>query len=151
MTNRVRAKAFRKRRLLVDLLSRGAYATGSTTCQRFIVEMPIDLVSEANTREHHMKRAARASAQRSNARMYLQQVIRSTGDVLPTLPLIVTLSRIAPRKLDTDNHVVSCKHVRDGIADYFGVNDRDEDKIKWLYGEQVRDDAYGVMVEIKKQ
>lgn len=151
MTNRVRAKAFKKRRLLVELYSQGLYATGSTTCQRLTVQMPIKLVSEANAREHHMRRSGRAKVQRSNAKLFLQQVIRSTGDVLPGLPLIVTLSRIAPRKLDSDNHVGSCKHTRDGIADYFGVNDRDEDKIKWLYGEQVRDDKYGVKVEIRKQ
>jgi hypothetical protein len=40
-------------------------------------------------------------------------------------PLLVVMTRIAPRALDDDNLASALKHLRDGIADALGYDDRD--------------------------
>ena len=39
--------------------------------------------------------------------------------------LVVTLTRVSPRALDSDNLAYAFKAVRDEVAAYFGVNDND--------------------------
>ena len=86
------------------------------------IELPIRTVSEANQREHWGKRAARAKKQRSltEARLFVE-----FGKAPKCPPDCITLTRIAPRSLDSDNLAGSFKAVRDGIQDWCGVNDRD--------------------------
>lgn len=51
----------------------------------------------------------------------------------PALPVVVTLTRVAPRPLDAhDNLPASFKHVADGVADYLGTKDSDP-RITWRY------------------
>ncbi len=45
-------------------------------------------------------------------------------------PCIITMNRLG-RRLDDDNLAGACKPLRDGIADAFGLNDRDS-RIKWV-------------------
>lgn len=52
------------------------------------------------------------------------------------LPVIVTLTRVAPRSLDSDNLQSAFKSFRDGIADAHGVNDKDEKVIKFEYAQR---------------
>ena len=60
---------------------------------------------------------------------------------------VVTITRIAPRALDDDNLAASAKHVRDGIADAMGLDDRDP-RVRWRYAQ--RSDGRGVYgVEIR--
>jgi hypothetical protein len=62
---------------------------------------------------------------------------------------MITLTRIAPRKLDTDNLVSACKGVRDGIADTLGVDDGDE-RITWKYAQRKgKPKQYAVEVEVE--
>jgi len=81
------------------------------------------LESLANKREHWTKKAARAKTQRRAAHMELW----GCGAQLPPLAGIkrinVEITRIAPRALDDDNLAISCKHVRDGIADWAKCDD----------------------------
>jgi len=86
-------------------------------------------VSESNARGHWAPRAKRAAAQRMIAKA------QATRYVLRALPAIVTLVRIAPRALDDDNLRGALKATRDGVADAFGVNDRDP-RIEWRYGQR---------------
>ena len=51
---------------------------------------------------------------------------------VPGLPLEVELVRVAPRRLDSDNLTSSLKAVRDGVADWLGVDDGDE-RVLWRY------------------
>jgi len=81
----------------------------------------------------------------------------ATGGV-PTLPLIITITRIGPRALDSDNVPPSAKALRDGIADALGFvglvrvnargqgNDGDP-RIDWRYSQSRG--PYGVRVEIQ--
>lgn len=49
--------------------------------------------------------------------------------------LEITLTRIAPGELDDDNLIGGFKAVRDGVADWLGLNDRDK-RLKWLYAQK---------------
>lgn len=51
-----------------------------------------------------------------------------------TFGVIVTLTRVGPRRLDDDNLAGSLKGVRDAIAAALGVDDRDP-KVQWVYGQ----------------
>lgn len=107
-----------------------------------IAEAQIRLVNLANSREHWATRARRAKAQRGLAAMLFADLPR------PQLPLIVTITRIAARKMDTDGLAISAKHVRDGIADWLRVDDG-SDQITWQYAqERGKPKQYAVRVEI---
>lgn len=104
----------------------------------------IRTVSEANTREHWAKRAKRTKEHRGIARVVAEALLKK-----PQLPCTVRLTRVAPRRLDDDNLRPALKAVRDGIADWLGVNDRDP-RVTWAY-EQDSDGAggYHVRVEVR--
>lgn len=91
-----------------------------------VVEVPIRIESVANLREHWGKKAARAKKHRAAAIIVPKH----------ELPCLVTLIRVAPRALDSDNLASSFKNLRDGIADRLGVQDNDP-RIRWRY-EQVK-------------
>ena len=50
----------------------------------------------------------------------------------PEPPLTITLTRIGPRTLDDDNLAGGFKHVRDGVADWLGIDDGDK-RLTWRY------------------
>lgn len=95
--------------------------------------VPIELVSEANRRDHHFARARRVKVQRTAVYFGAMAAgLLERGrlrDVVP--PCVVTMTRIAPRDLDSDNLVSGCKHVRDEVAELLGLpNDRDP-RVRW--------------------
>lgn len=93
------------------------------------IKVPIVTVSTTNVREHWAKRSRRAKGQREAAYL-LTQPLSKMG-----LPMIVTLTRIAPRALDDDNLRSALKSVRDGVADRLGVDDRDP-RVEWAYSQR---------------
>lgn len=100
--------------------------------------LPLKLVSGANAREHWSSRAKRAKSHRQACIMV----------PVHSLPCVVTLTRLGPRALDTDNLAISAKHTRDGIADRLGVNDNDP-RVEWRYAQE-KSKAYGVRVQISQ-
>ncbi len=75
---------------------------------------------------------------------------------LVLLPIHITITRIAPRKLDDDNLPQATKHLRDCIADYFipglapGRADGDS-RLTWSYEqEKGKPNEYAVRITIKK-
>lgn len=113
------------------------------------VTLPLRTVSEANAHEHWRNRQRRAKGQRSATRIFVGAHLRAAG-VHGSVVRAVTLVRIAPRRLDSDNAVGALKHVRDGVADALGVKDNDP-RIEWLYGEQERGKPrqYGVRITVE--
>lgn len=101
------------------------------------VTLPLKVVSNANQREHWAKRANRAKAHRSTARLAISGALLKAGLSGSSLPSSVTvqLVRIAPRALDDDNLVGGFKAIRDGIADAMGIDDRDS-RVTWLCGQR---------------
>lgn len=118
--------------------------------------LDIKTVSEANKHEHWRARQRRAKGQRFAA---ASRLMLSLGNMNPLCRgsyfghhpegrVEVSIKRIAPRELDGDNLQTSQKHVRDGLADALGVNDRDK-RITWVYGQgKGAPKAYGVLVNV---
>lgn len=107
------------------------------------VLLPIRTWSEANLRQHWAKRARRARSQRQTAKLLLRSATRPDG------PVAITLTRIAPRALDSDNLAAALKAVRDGVADALGVDDGSA-QIDWRYAQRRGEPGeYAVAVEIE--
>lgn len=113
-----------------------------------VVTIPIRTVSEANSHQHWRHRQKRAKSQRVTAYACTRTDIiesRIPGD----RALVVTLTRISPRPLDDDNLASSQKHVRDGVADALGIDDRDP-RVTWRYAQRRgAKGQYAVEVTIK--
>jgi len=111
----------------------------------------VRLVSEANERGRWSKHAGRTQSQRQQAATVARSALASLYGKRGTMldgPLVVTIVRIAPTRLDSDNLVGSAKHIRDGVADALGIDDRDP-RVTW-HVEQRRGGVrvYGVEVTI---
>jgi hypothetical protein len=127
--------------------------------------VPVKLISEANEHAAWQARQRRAKAQRSATTaavhdagyaIHRELVVgraRSWYAVRlvspPLLPLKVTITRVAPRELDSDNLTGSAKHVRDQVAELLGVDDRSP-KVKWVVEQrrgQVGEHACEIRIE----
>lgn len=89
------------------------------------VDLPLKIVSVANLREHWSRKASRTKAHR----------LAACAVPKADLPCVVTLVRIAPRRLDDDNLSSGFKALRDGIADRLGVKDNDP-RVQWRYSQE---------------
>jgi hypothetical protein len=98
------------------------------------IELPIETISEANTKEHWARKARRVKMQRSDTHN-LCRASRGILNLIPESKLTIKLVRLAPKKLDSDNLVSSFKAIRDGIADWLKINDG-SDRIEWLYSQE---------------
>lgn len=103
--------------------------------------IPVKSVSVANMRLHWAAKARLAKAHRTAARA----AMASTAPLAPAPPLTLILTRLGPRTLDSDNLASALKAVRDGIADWLGVDDGHAG-LDWQYRQ--RKGPYGVEVEV---
>ncbi len=95
-----------------------------------------------NAREHFHAKAKRVAKEREAAAWML----RVHGKQRPALPCSVILTRIAPSNgLDDDNLVGALKGVRDQVADWLGVNDRDRMRVRYRYAQERGE--WGVRIE----
>ncbi len=69
-------------------------------------------------------------------------------EIVPKPPIIITITRVGPRRLDDDNLASACKYVRDAIAADVGVDDGSP-LYTWQYRQHIG--KYGVDVEIKSR
>lgn len=113
--------------------------------------IPIRTVSEANARGHWAGKARRAKAHRFAANAHaLAHLDARTRRLVLEGGCVVTLTRIAPRSLDSDNLATSQKSARDGIADALGIDDRDP-RVTWQYAQEKGEPGqYAVDVEIRR-
>lgn len=88
-------------------------------------------MSEANQREHWAAKNRRKKSQQAAVILTL----RPLG--VPHPPLDVFLTRIAPKRLDSDNLAGSMKHIRDAIARWLGVDDGD-DSVRYYVLQELR-------------
>lgn len=108
-----------------------------------VVRFPLRLPSAANLREHWSARQRRVRAQRDAVGWMLG------GKVAPPLPVVVTLTRIAPCALDDDNLASAFKAPRDEVARWLKVDDADR-RVTWAYAQRregVRQYAVEIRVE----
>ncbi len=104
--------------------------------------IPIELPSLANVRLHWRAMDALKKKQKLATKLCMRDV------KLPAPPLLVTITRVGPRKLDDDNLASACKYVRDAIAKVVGIDDG-SDLYTWRYAQ--RTGTYGVDVEITQR
>jgi hypothetical protein len=99
------------------------------------IEVPLTLPSVANLREHWSVRAKRVKAQRTAVAWCLKAALLT--DLVGRVAghrVAVTLTRVAPRKLDDDNLASAFKACRDQVAEYLGIDDGDP-RVTWRYGQ----------------
>lgn len=107
------------------------------------VTFGIQLIGSQNAREHPMARARRVKTERRAAKLQCLAYM-----VKPKVwPVTVKLTRVGPRKLDSDNLAGACKAVRDGVADWLGVDDGDESRVRWEYAQERGE--YAVRIELQ--
>lgn len=93
-----------------------------------------------NDREHFRAHAKRVKKERDAAAWMLKSAMK------PGLPCSVTLTRVAPSNgLDDDNLAGALKGVRDAVAQWIGVDDRDRQTVRYIYGQ--RRGEWGVTIE----
>lgn len=103
------------------------------------VTLPIKTRSVLNLREHWAARARRTKAHRAATILALRVAhpggVSLTWDKLDgTNRLVVTLTRYG-RRLDDDNLRGALKAVRDGVAEWAGIDDGSE-RWRWEYAQQ---------------
>jgi len=96
-----------------------------------------------NTRRHWTIEAREAREQRTMVKNRLKYACN-----LPPLPVRVKLTRYSPRMLDKHNTWGAMKHIIDGIADAFGIDDSDE-RLVIEQPQQKIAKTHAVLVEIE--
>lgn len=105
-----------------------------------LVCIPLRTSSGLNAREHWRARTARVRKEREAVGWMLRACPK------PALPCSVLLTRVAPSSgLDDDNLAGSLKSVRDEVARWLGVDDRDRMTVRYRYA-QTRG-PWGVRIE----
>ena len=108
--------------------------------ERGPILVPLKTASGMNAREHWRARTSRVKKEREAVAWMLRTTTR------PSIPCSVLLTRCAPSSgLDDDNLVSSLKSVRDEVAAWLGVNDRDRMTVRYQYA-QTRA-PWGVRIE----
>lgn len=110
------------------------------------VVLPLRIVSVANLREHWARKASRTKTHRVTT----WSELRRTGVHPGRDPVRITLTRIAPRKLDDDNLASAFKATRDGVADWLGCPDN-HPSLSWAYAQRKgRAHEYAAEVVVEK-
>ena len=105
--------------------------------------LPLWIKTKDNQRGHWSKRSKTSQIERRAAWLSVHAE-RSTR---PEFPVRVTITRCGPRTLDPTNMGSACKSLIDGIADAYGVDDRD---LRWQWDfRQRKQSTYGVEIQIE--
>ncbi len=97
------------------------------------IKIPLEIVSEANLREHWSKGYKRHKRQK-----YIVRLELLAHEIPQTLPVKITLTRYAPRKFDSDNLQSAFKYIRDAVSEHF-ISDKapgradDDSRFEWHY------------------
>ena len=108
--------------------------------------VPVQTRSETNMREHWSDRYRRSRAQKRTVGGVL--AVEGVLHTPPPPPVVVTLTRMGGRRLDDDNLRGALKYVRDALAEWLGVDDRDP-RVAWRYDQLAVMDAEGVGVRVE--
>jgi hypothetical protein len=93
-----------------------------------MILVPIRTVPGLNAREHWRARSRRVKEERRVTGLLLSPVVK------PVTPCSVLLTRVAPSNgVDDDNLAGALKAVRDEVARWIGVDDKDRATVRYLY------------------
>ncbi len=111
------------------------------------VFVPMRVMNEANVRGHWSEKSTRAKQARDGTHIML---MIADDAIPPSLPATILLTRYGPKEMDDDGNVRALKAVRDGVADYFGVDDARGHGLTFEYAQvKVPHRWYGVRIERK--
>ncbi len=106
------------------------------------VEIPMKLPSAGNLHEHWRARQKRIKTQRNAVKLAMYGRgghgcgwLESVAILVRGEQLACTLTRVSPRKLDSDNLAFAFKGIRDQVAAELGVDDG-SDAIDWRYAQE---------------
>lgn len=108
------------------------------------VHIPVEVVSEANRRDHWRVRNKRRKYQQAMVAFALAAARKYAGVVT------VQLTRIGKRKLDDDNLVSAFKATRDQVAKWLGVDDGD-DAVKYEYDQEAPSKLIGIRITLHRK
>jgi hypothetical protein len=107
--------------------------------------VPLLTISEANTAEHWTKSSARHKKQKQIIKLHYLQVKQHVS-----LPCHIHIVRLAPRRLDYDNLVISNKYLVDSICEELTGNyipgQADSDPRITISYDQEKSKEYGVKI-----
>lgn len=111
-----------------------------------LIRVPLKTINPLNRREHWAVRSSRVKRERELVTLWA----RAAKFKVPPLPLIVTMTRIAPRKLDPHDALpASFKGAADALCALIGVDDRTE-QIDWRYRQQRGEPReYAIQIEVQ--
>jgi len=113
------------------------------------VAIPMQLPSAGNLHEHWRKRHARVKAQRAAVQFCIRRLaglLEAASRLTQGQSLVVVLTRVSPRKLDSDNLAFAFKACRDQVAEELGIDDG-SDSVGWLYRQE--SGTVGIRIEIR--
>lgn len=117
---------------------------------KIIIEAPIRIKSQANLRQHWRYKSLEKQKNLRTLKAFMPP-----SSSLPTLPVKITLIRIAPRFIDDDNLQFAMKEFRDFIADALipglqtGRADNDK-RLTWCYDQhQEEPKKYSIKIVIE--
>lgn len=113
------------------------------------VEVPVQILSEMNTRDHWAKRRARFRKQREAVYYTLLPLAPMLRLITANEAAVVTLTRLGPTILDSDNLAGGFKACRDEVANQLGIDDGSS-RIEWIY-RQAKSRTYSASIRIEKQ
>lgn len=119
----------------------GAVDRGGRRCAGAgaVILVPIRTAPGLNARENWRARSRRVKAEHMATGLML------AAAVPPVVPCSVLLTRCAPSNgLDDDNLAGALKGVRDAVAKWLGVDDRDRARVRYRYAQ--RRAAWGVEI-----
>lgn len=92
--------------------------------------VPMRTIPGMNTREHFRVRVKRVRAEKEVIAWELAKLAK------PAIPCTVLLTRYAPSNgLDDDNLTGALKSVRDAVATWLGVDDRERTTVRYRYAQ----------------
>lgn len=95
--------------------------------------VPVRTRAEGNNREHWRRVWSRRKEHRTSARL----LGRAASEPPTTYPLVVRMTRVGKRRMDDDNLMGALKGLRDGIADWLGVDDGRTDLVRYEYAQRI--------------
>lgn len=96
-----------------------------------MIAIPMRTVPGLNARENWRARARRVKAERQAVAWML------AGKAKPKTPCTVRLTRVTPRgTADDDNLAGALKAVRDTVAEWIGVDDKDSATVRYVYAQR---------------
>jgi hypothetical protein len=99
--------------------------------------LPIATKSANNLHELPFARHRRVKAERAEVGTWLMVLFGRHPPLAVAQGgrIVVTLTRLGGRGLDSDNLAGAYKAIRDGVADWLGIDDGD-DRIEWRYAQE---------------